>query len=569
MKFRLGSFFTTRRFMRWSVPLLMILSATAISTPTVHASLASSDWPMFHHDLAHTGASPYVGAQTNTLRWKYNTITHPNIVSTFGLFSSPAIGPDGIIYVGTAENNLTAISRYGTLKWMYVVGGAINPIYTSPAIGSDGTVYFGDYDSNVYAISPPSSGTTGTVKWKFATGRVINSSPSIGPDGTLYIGSSDRNLYAINPNGTLKWNYTTGYHVVSSPAIGSDGTVYVGSEDDNIYALNPDGTLKWKTAAGGSVTDPAIGSDGTVYVGGGASLSAISPISNGTLGILRWKYSTGGLVGSPAIGPDGTVYVGSFDDNLYAISPDGTLEWKYTTGSYVYSSPAIGADGTVYVGDYDHNLYAISPPSSGTLGTLKWKYTTGGAISSSPSIGSDGTVYAGSDDGYLYAFNGHSISSSITTALFTSTGGAIHVGGSVPSEISVYDTATVIGVGGGPIPTGTVTYTFYTNATCSSSGTTQTVILSGGIVPNSTLQGPLSSGGYSFQTAYNGDGNYLPSTSTCESFTVINGSVGGASVPVDKLTLLGPFIGLASIILLIVVVATVLVRRRGVGQTTS
>src|SRR5437870_2313174 len=198
MKFRLGSFFTTRRFMRWSVPLLMILSATAISTPTVHASLASSDWPMFHHDLAHTGASPYVGAQTNTLRWKYNTITHPNIVSTFGLFSSPAIGPDGIIYVGTAENNLTAISRYGTLKWMYVVGGAINPIYTSPAIGSDGTVYFGDYDRNVYAISPPSSGTLGTLKWKYTTGGAISSSPSIGSDGTVYAGSDDGYLYAFN-----------------------------------------------------------------------------------------------------------------------------------------------------------------------------------------------------------------------------------------------------------------------------------------------------------------------------------------------------------------------------------
>ena len=132
----------------------------------------------------------------------------------------------------------------------------------------------------------------------------------------------------------------------------------------------------------------------------------------------------------------------------------------------------------------------------------------------------------------------------------------------------MYDTATVIGVGGGPSPTGTVTYTFYTNATCSSSGTTQTVILSGGIVPNSTLQGPLSSGGYSFKTAYNGDGNYLPSTSTCESFTVINGSVGGASVPVDKLTLLAPFIGLASVIL-IGVGGAVLIQRRRIGRPAS
>ena len=61
---------------------------------------------------------------------------------------------------------------------------------------------------------------------------------------------------------------------------------------------------------------------------------------------------------SPAIGSDGTVYVGSFDNNLYAVNPDGTEKWNYTTGGTV-RSPAIGSDGTVYVGSFDNNLYAI------------------------------------------------------------------------------------------------------------------------------------------------------------------------------------------------------------------
>ena len=37
--------------------------------------------------------------------------------------------------------------------------------------------------------------------------------------------------------GVLKWKYTTGKDVDSSPAIGSDGTVYVGSDDHNLYAI--------------------------------------------------------------------------------------------------------------------------------------------------------------------------------------------------------------------------------------------------------------------------------------------------------------------------------------------
>ncbi len=61
--------------------------------------------------------------------------------------------------------------------------------------------------------------------------------------------------------------------------------------------------------------------------------------------------------------------MGSDDNNLYAINPDGTLKWSYTTGDYVYSSPAIASDGTVYVGSVDNNLYAIHGNGGGLANT--------------------------------------------------------------------------------------------------------------------------------------------------------------------------------------------------------
>jgi outer membrane protein assembly factor BamB len=36
--------------------------------------------------------------------------------------------------------------------------------------------------------------------------------------------------------------------------------------------------------------------------------------------------------------------------NLYALNPDGSQKWSFTTGHDVDSSPAIGTDGTIYVG---------------------------------------------------------------------------------------------------------------------------------------------------------------------------------------------------------------------------
>jgi len=70
--------------------------------------------------------------------------------------------------------------KAGTLKWKFKTGGAIN---SSPAIGPDGTIYVGG-GYYLYAINPD-----GTLKWKFKADRCVVSSPVIGPDGTVYIGS--------------------------------------------------------------------------------------------------------------------------------------------------------------------------------------------------------------------------------------------------------------------------------------------------------------------------------------------------------------------------------------------
>jgi PKD repeat protein len=142
---------------------------------------------------------------------------------------------------------------------------------------------------------------------------------------------------------------------------------------------------------------PVIGIDGTIYVGStDKNLYALN--RDGT---LKWKYSTGSDIvqGAPTIGSDGTIYSTSYDGKLYALNPDGTLKWSYTTDNR-YGSPAIGSDGTIYIGSYYYNLFALNPD-----GTLKWTYKTGNSICSSPAIGSDGTIYIGSRDKNVYALS--------------------------------------------------------------------------------------------------------------------------------------------------------------------
>jgi outer membrane protein assembly factor BamB len=341
------------------------------------------DWSMFGHDPKHSRRSPFTGPATNALRWSYTT---GDAVS-----SSPALGEDGTVYVGSEDHNFYALNPDGSLRWNYTTGGVIE---SSPVIGVDGTVYVGSNDRKLYALYP-----NGNLRWAYTTeGAIGQCSPMIGADGAIYVGARDYVFYAIEADGSLKWNYTADEGFYCAAAISADGSLYAGTLDGVLYAFGPDGNKLWSNPPDRhyDYSSPAIGTDGTVYVGNMYyDLEAFNPD-----GSSQWTYTTGSFVySSPAIGIDGTIYIGSDDSKLYAINPDGSLKWSYTSGSAIAnSSPAIDASGTVYVGSSDGKLYAINAG-----GSLKWSYATGATIESSPAIGTDGTVFVGSNDGKLYA----------------------------------------------------------------------------------------------------------------------------------------------------------------------
>ena len=361
--------------------LLCLLGLFLFIANGASADTGQGDWWMFHHDPQHTGRSPFIGPSSPVQKWG---------IPTEGMIdSSPAIGADGTIYVGSFDGHLYAFNPDGTQQWAFPTGGVI---WSSPAIGADGTIYVGSNDYHLYAINPD-----GTQKWTFKTGNAITASPAIGINGTIYIGSWDGNFHAINPDGTPLWVFPTGAVCSTSPALGKDGTIYLWS-NENLFAITTDGKQEWVISGYNyyhNWASPAIGGDGSIYIGSlDGNLYAIN-----SDGKQEWAFPTGKSIDStPAIGLDGTIYVGSTDDNLYAINPTGTRQWLFPTNNSIASSPAIGADGTIYVGSNDDNLYAINPD-----GMRQWVFPTKNSISSSPAIGADGTIYFGSEDDNFYA----------------------------------------------------------------------------------------------------------------------------------------------------------------------
>ena len=191
--------------------------------PDSGGGLANSPWPKFHGNSRNTGLGGGGGA-VGTKKWEFLT---GNSVE-----SSPAIGADGTVYVGSDDKKVYALDgATGAKKWEFLTG---NSVGSSPAIGADGTVYVGSGDKKVYALD----GATGAKKWEFLTGNSVYSSPAIGADGTVYIGSGNNKVNALDgATGAKKWEFLKGGSVYSSPAIGADGTVYIGSYDDKVYAI--------------------------------------------------------------------------------------------------------------------------------------------------------------------------------------------------------------------------------------------------------------------------------------------------------------------------------------------
>ncbi len=296
--------------------------------------------------------------------WSVETETLNGSASAPG--QAVAVGADGTIYVpdagGYDDDNRGRLVAYdgktGTQKWAYKAKAAV---YSSPAIGDNGLIYFGSQDGFLYAITHEGKG-----KWKFDTGGQVRASPAIGKDGTVYIGSHNPNIYALDgTTGKQKWVFTTaGPYVEGSCAIGDDGTVYVASTGSMtvgpsyLYALDgKTGKEKWKVQDCTGSSSVAIGKDGTIFTQGeSGAFYALNPKD----GSKKWTVMMEiPQVSSPAVGGDGTVYVAA-GHTLHALDPaTGAENWDFETGTSIYSSPTIADDGTIYIGSGDGKFYAV------------------------------------------------------------------------------------------------------------------------------------------------------------------------------------------------------------------
>jgi outer membrane protein assembly factor BamB len=338
-------------------------------------------WPMFRHDVMHSGHSSSSAPETNHILW-FNT-TGSNIES------SPAVA-EGKIFFGSGDNKFYCFDELdGTKIWSYQISGNAD---SSPAV-ENGKVFFGSDNWNLYCLNT----TNGTLNWVYPTGETVSSSPAV-VNGRVYFGSSDGRIYCLYAsNGTKKWEYQIFVDCDSSPAI-ADGKVFIGASNGKLYCLNAEnGTCLWEYQTSSSiVSSPAVAYQ-KVYFGAYNGQMYCLDVNNGN---LNWNFSIGNYIySSPAVA-QGKVYFGGWDKKVYCLDAyDGSKKWEYMTDNSIWlSSPAI-VDEKVYIGSTDKKIYCLRISD----GFKIWDYATDNSVFSSPAI-ADGKLFVTSMDNKIYCF---------------------------------------------------------------------------------------------------------------------------------------------------------------------
>jgi len=144
---------------------------------------------------------------------------------------------DDVIYAGSQDGNIYAITIGGNELWRFRAGGGFA---TVASVLDENTIVIGCRDANMYAIDRRS----GAEVWRFQGERLDDgytsgfaASRPIVTENAIFIGSSAHRIYAIDHDGNELWSFVTDGPVWVS-GVYIDGKVIFDSEDCRVYGLN-------------------------------------------------------------------------------------------------------------------------------------------------------------------------------------------------------------------------------------------------------------------------------------------------------------------------------------------
>jgi outer membrane protein assembly factor BamB len=275
------------------------------------------------------------------------------------------------------------------------------PVFSTPVIGADEQIYVGSADCCFYRLDPES----GRVVWRVQTDEIIDSAACIDAEGTVWVPGGDGRIYGFDADGKELWRYdrmldrtrvtpSTIYWWEGNVVLGPNGWLYAGNDDFYLYAIEPYEGVRWATPTGLHIWGAPAFADDRVFV---PSFDRCLYALDLETGRVRWRRNLGNFMASSPAVAEGLVIVGSFDHHVIAVDAEhGEVVWRTATGGPVYASVAID-DDQVVVGSADGVVYALDLRS----GAVRWTRWLGDAIRGSVAVGEH--LYVPGGDGWLTA----------------------------------------------------------------------------------------------------------------------------------------------------------------------
>jgi hypothetical protein len=368
-------------------------------------------------------------------------------------------------------------------------------------------------------------------------------------DASSTSGCSEVETVMVLPTTTT----STGVDDASSSTAWSGAEVtgasaYATSTVTGVVGYPPTGTLTYDFFRNASCTGiPSTTQNVTLTAGVVPNSSVTAALGAGSYS-FKAAYSGDSTYDASTSGCEG-ITVAKASVSTGAVVNDAALSSAWNgdevTGASAYGTATVtGVAGFTPTGTMTYRFYSSATCGGGALVTDPVTLSGGGTVPMSSATGPLTAASYGLEGSYSGDSNYRAGTSSCEsfTVLATASGVGTVVDDAGPDTAwngaetvgsSAYDTATVTTVGG-ITPTGTLTYSLYTNASCSGEpSSTDTVTLSGGDVPVSTTTSRLGAGSYSYRGGYSGDGNYQAGTGSCEPFAVVKSSASLGTVVED------------------------------------
>ncbi len=356
----------------------------------ITTTFGDEGWRMYRSNFARDGRAQVPGPNTNNLKFELD-------LGFAGgeIHGGVAIDSQHRIFLRSNDEYLYCISPNGVVIWDYFVGGTWCD--SSPSVGVNDSVFVGSAGGTLWHIDKD-----GELIWSMESewGRQ-EAGIAFQVDETIIYGTQAGYIVKVDPDGNELWHYDAGgTHIHGGPAVGPDGRIYFANDSMNITALDQDGNEIWVTSVNAKMNAVPVLGPGGIYIGDNSGNFYCLDYD----GSINWEVNLGEEFWNvPSLSAQHKIYIGGDDGTLFCLNAfTGATEWTYDLhGSCSLGSSVVDSLGRVYIGDTAGFFYCID-----STGNLVWEFEgSDGFRCKSPAIDDDGTVIVGNDADIVYAFH--------------------------------------------------------------------------------------------------------------------------------------------------------------------